>query len=219
MPSKVDVRIARGELPEYAQRAFDDMARTDAHRRALEAEIYARRVAAYEAEARRQMEIFRLPDREIIHPRTSEVTRQIRRDARRDARSITNTYNRDLARMMNRQIGPGVNQTTLGFRGQRWSNARRDWKARQVGISNTTGELSRAQRGFIQENPELVATTLWEVVPFSAAEPICAGYIGGNPHTTEEIEALTLPAHVNCIHYRRPLVGVPGRVPFKEDDA
>lgn len=219
MPDLWDVKRDVAALPAHGQDAWEAMSLTPADRKAWEVDIYRARVEHYEAEAQRQMNIFRVPGREAIHPRTSETTRAIRAAARRDARSLVNTYNRDLARMMQRELGPGVNRTTLAARARVWSDRRMDWKSRQVTLGNVTVEFDRAQKDFVQENPDLVRTTLWEAVPFTAAEPICQEIVDGNPYTTQEMQNITLGfgLHINCVHYWRPLVSTPGQVPFSEE--
>lgn len=124
----------------------------------------------------------------------------LRRTANENAASITRTYNFDLARAIAhiREENPRANRNYYTKRLYEWESARASWKDKQIGLMTVSTSRNAATSAFVQNN---ILEGKAYLLPKTAAEPICAGMVTGNPYPLETVFNLNIPAHVNCVHY------------------
>lgn len=94
-----------------------------------------------------------------------------------DARSITNTYNRDLARKITqtRQETPRANRNTYAKRIRDWSKERDAWKDKDIRTQTANSARAQAQRDFYQKNGITEGHAVLR--PRTAVCKICLGWI------------------------------------------
>lgn len=131
-----------------------------------------------------------------------------------DAESIVNTFNYDLAVAIQNIASelPSANRNAYAKRLAAWDTKRSKWKAEQIAL-NTEGQArDQAQKDFMTNNG-LDFEGYVEIEPKKAAESICQGLINRGQIPMREAQNITLPAHINCIHYK---VTYPAKVPRLE---
>jgi len=175
MQDETTEQMTRGELTAYRARAYEKELATQAQRVGCD---------QYSAPLRIGPEWVELDKKSID-----------------DARSITNTYNRDLAREINkiRKDVPTANRNTYAKRIEGWSKSRKDWKDKQIIQYTNNSARNQAQRDFYRNNGITEGTAVLR--PRTAVCPICNGWI--NRGEVPLNVALANPAnfHPNCPHY------------------
>lgn len=131
----------------------------------------------------------------------------IRDRVRFAANSVGNTYNLELAREIIR-IGedtPTANRHTYAFRLYNrqgsWDSAYWVAKAEQIAQIETMTVVNAAVADFYSRNGDLLQPQAI-VVPFTAAESVCAQIVSENPYRTVDTlySRWTLPVHIGCPH-------------------
>lgn len=127
----------------------------------------------------------------------------LRQYANESAASIVRTYNFDLAKAIQaiRQMNPRANRAYYTKQLFLWESARASWKDKQISLMTVQTATQSAKVDFIQYN--LLEGQAY-LLPKTAAEPICAGLVAGNPYPLEVVGSTLIPAHVNCVHYFLP---------------
>lgn len=131
-----------------------------------------------------------------------------------DAESIVNTYNYDLAisiKAIANEV-PRANRNTYAKRLASWDTKRADWKAKQIAYNTELTARDQAQKDFMFNNG-LELDGYVEIYPKTAAEPICQGLVNRGQIPMKEAQGISLPAHINCPHYK---VTYPAKVPRRE---
>jgi len=115
-----------------------------------------------------------------------------------DARSITNTYNRDLARQINkiRRDVPRANRNTYAKRVRDWSRERDVWKDKQVRTQAANGARAQAQKDFYQNNGLTEGTAVLR--PRTAVCPVCQGFINRGEVPVNVATGNPPPYHPSC---------------------
>lgn len=116
-----------------------------------------------------------------------------------DAASITNTYNFDLSKQIAkiRRDAPRANRHVYAFRLRAWDVQRAVWKSTQIADWATGEARRRALKKFVQKNNLGGFATL---VPRTAAEEICQGWINRGKVPLEVAVNNAPPYHMGCPH-------------------
>lgn len=120
--------------------------------------------------------------------------------ARRDAASIVQTFQRDLAREIDRVYdqSPTATRTDYIQALTVWADDRAQWKDRQIATMNRGNARSYAQQRFNAENEVGESLYLAEGPP--PRERICANIMAAGLVNREFVERNPLPAHIGCPH-------------------
>lgn len=126
-----------------------------------------------------------------------------RDDSDRDARDITNTYNLDLAKVIQetRSTSPRANRNTYTKALREWEAGRKIWKATQIALNTTLTARSQALGSFAFHNdlkPEV------RLLPKLAKEPICQGWVNRGKVAFQIAVNNPSPYHIGCVHFWQP---------------
>lgn len=135
----------------------------------------------------------------------------IRRQSITDARSITNTYNRDLERAIERlyRDNPRGNRHYYQRGIERWHGERAAWKNKQIALMNDKSARQWATQAFIEQNGVRARYR------FVGAAPVCddcAAQFARGVVGQDVVDANPAPLHPNCPHEWatvRPKASVP----------
>lgn len=116
-----------------------------------------------------------------------------------EAQGIADTYNRDLAFAILTigQDAPRANRFVYASRLAVWDENRAAWKTRQIAEWTEGTARTGAVRAFLKNNN---LTGEARVVPETAAEPVCEGWIKRGWVPVRELMADPPPYHPNCPH-------------------
>jgi len=171
---EMDADRIRGELVKARRRAYED-----------EITIQARRIGCPNGRGNLR-----------AGPSLSEMNEE----SKADGVSIVNTYNFDLAAAVaNIQAEvPTASRNTYVKRLMAWEGKRNKWKSAQIAEFTEGTARARAQRDFVAFNDVQGVAVL---MPQTAAEPICQGWINRGEVPIEEAVANPPPYHQNCPHF------------------
>jgi hypothetical protein len=144
------------------------------------------------------------------------ILSELNEESKRDAESIVNTYNFDLGVAIQavHTETPTANRFTYAKRLGDWERTRSKWKDPQVSMNTALTARSKAQEDFARFNPEALEGTAI-LMPRTAAEPICAGFVARGEVPGRVAIANPSPWHPNCPHV---WIHQPAKIP-REDCA
>lgn len=151
----------------------------------------------YEAELTRQASTIGCTRQGLLNEGAELST--LKQYANESAASIVRTYNFDLAHAIQviRANNPRANRNTYAKALQTWDARRASWKDKQIALMTVSTSTQAAKSAFIANN---IVEGQAYLRPKTAAEPVCAGIVAGNPYPLETINNVSMPVHVNCIH-------------------
>ena len=116
-----------------------------------------------------------------------------------DARSITNTYNRDLARQVAkiRQDVPTANRHVYAKRLRDWNAGRSEWKNKDISQFTGNSARSKAQADFFRNNG--IGEGYATLEPRTAVCPVCQGFLNRGEVPIPVAMSNPGPFHVKCI--------------------
>jgi len=136
-----------------------------------------------------------------------------------DAHSITDTYNSDLAKAINkiRTDVPTANRNTYAKRLRDWNDNRSQWKERQIAQHTDLSARNQAQRDFYRNNG--IRTGMAVLRPRTAVCPICNGWINRGETPIQVALSNPGPYHPNCVPPGEPVLMADGTEKAIEDVA
>lgn len=135
-------------------------------------------------------------------------SKELRQMSVADAESIARTFNRDLARTVERlyKANPRGNRTYYASNLDEWAAARDQWKSLQIALNTDSTARYYAMKRFYEMNPNLAQR-------FVASGPppvckICIRIFAAGVVDFDYVESQPLPAHLYCPHLYQTLVPI-----------
>lgn len=133
--------------------------------------------------------------------------------ANSDTDSIVSTFNRDLARYVEKLVSANPTQTDWRFfSGQieAWIAARNAWKNQQIALNAETRAREMGRQRFWQMNR---VQGKFKAYPLTSVCPICVFIISAGTVDQAFVDEHPLPAHINCTHEYRVVNATPRTIP------